>query len=153
MLQINELWRYLLSTDCYLFLNCCFNDNLFHSAQPSESNGPSRHGLSMWRLLSEPPFYDFVPPYDQLSPGASPSRFFLATYLYSSAKSQKQDYVYLLEMSPNGKEICAVHASGAISVWQIPSMRPSVTLPLEDQPSYDDLNPSLLQNPKARKIT
>ncbi len=117
-------------------------------ALSSESNGPSRHGLSMWRLLSEPPYYDLVPPYDQVDPGSSPSRFFLKSYLYSG-KTQKQDHVYMMEVSPNGKELCAVHASGAISVWQIPSLRPSVNVPLEDQPSYDDLSPTLLQNPKV----
>ena len=102
----------------------------------------------MWRLLGEPPYYDYVPPYDQAVPGSSPSRFFISSYLYSG-KVPVQDHVYMMEVSPNGKELCAVHASGNISVWQIPSLRPSVALSLEDQPSYDDLNPSLLQNPKV----
>lgn len=34
---------------------------------PSETSGPSKYGLSMWRLLGEPPYYDWVPPYDQVS--------------------------------------------------------------------------------------
>ena len=118
------------------------------SASSNESTGPSRYGLSMWRLLNEPPFYDFVPPYDRASPGASPSRFSLAGLIYSG-KPQSQDHVYAMEISPSGKELCAVHESGTISVWQVPSLRPSVHIPLEDQPSFDDLNPSLLQNPKV----
>ncbi len=118
------------------------------AASSNESNGPSRYGLSMWRLLNEPPYYDFVPPYDQLVAGSSPSRFSIAGLIYSG-KKPSQDNVYAMELSPTGKDLCAVHISGAISVWQIPSLRPSVHISLEDQPSYDDLNPSLLQNPKV----
>jgi hypothetical protein len=59
--------------------------------------------------------------------------------------------IYSLEESLDGNLLCALHSSGDISIWHLPSLRLYKLVPLEIQPGFDDMNPTLLQNPKMKR--
>ena len=47
--------------------------------------------------------------------------------------------------------LCALHSTGDISIWHLPSLRLYKLIPLDLQPGFDDINPNLLQNPKLKR--
>ena len=59
--------------------------------------------------------------------------------------------IYALQESPEGNLLCALHSSGDISLWHLPSLHLRKLIPLETQPGFDDMNPNLLQNPKMKR--
>ena len=66
-------------------------------------------------------------------------------------KSLEQDHISKLEESPNGDLLCALHISGSISVWRLPGLHQLTLWPLSEQPCHDDMNPTLMQNPRLKK--
>ena len=125
-----------------------FKHNLLYVAGPSiqasnqDHRGPSDYGLTFWRLLGEMPHYQVVPPYDYTENKS-------ISWFYSRAP--EQDHIFKLEESPKGDLMCALHASGNISIWQVPSLRQACLWHLEEQPCHDDMNPSMMQNPRLKK--
>ena len=108
----------------------------------SDENGPSIYGLTVWRLTNEQPHYELVLPHDHVEPKSM-------SWFYS--RSPKQDHIFKLEESPNGDFLSALHISGNITVWHLPGLKRLTIWHLEEQPSHDDMNPSLMQNPRLRK--
>ena len=106
--------------------------------------GPSAFGLSVWRLLNEAPHYQRVDPHD-----AAETKSGMRWPFYS--RSLEQDHISRLEESPNGDYLCALHISGSISVWRLPGLHQLTLWPLVEQPCHDDMNPSLMQNPRLKK--
>lgn len=59
------------------------------------------------------------------------------------------DCVFELSVSPSARQLAALHTSGSLSIWELPSLRKMKFWPLMDQPDYDTRNPSLVE-PFAR---
>ena len=116
------------------------------STNKDATKGPSAFGLSVWRLLSEAPHYQRVEPHD--APDIKSIRWFRQL---SYSRSVEQDHISKLEESPNGEYLSALHISGSISIWRLPGLHQLTLWPLLEQPCHDDMNPSLMQNPRLKK--
>jgi WD40 repeat protein len=108
-----------------------------------DSTGPSSYGLTTWRLLGDTPHYEMLLPHDYIEPKQG------RTWFYS--KMPEQDHIFMLEGSPDFQHLCAVHVSGMITVWQMPGLRLVKKWHPEEQPCHDDMNPTLMQNPRLKK--
>ena len=119
------------------------------SSEPSSSSATnqatvgSKFGLTSWRLLDERPYYTQIQNESDLS-----SRRWFQSF-------QKKDYgntVVKLSPSADGCSLAAIHLSGAVSVWTLPALKCQHFWPIDRQPGYDELNPSLLQLPAHRRV-
>lgn len=59
------------------------------------------------------------------------------------------DCVFQLSVSPSARQLAALHTSGSLSIWELPSLRKMKFWTLVDQPEHDTRNPSLVE-PFAR---
>lgn len=58
-----------------------------------------------------------------------------------------------MSLSPDGTLLAAIHFSGKLSIWAIPSLKLRGEWSQNEQPGYDDLNPDWrLSTDKRRKI-
>uniref|UniRef100_U3FS09 Neuroblastoma-amplified sequence n=1 Tax=Callithrix jacchus TaxID=9483 RepID=U3FS09_CALJA len=112
-------------------------------------------GLSAWRVLSGSPYYK------QVSNGrervtAVPKTLGLLRMLsvkFYSRQGQEQDGIFKMSLSPDGMLLAAIHFSGKLSIWAIPSLKQQGEWSQNEQPGYDDLNPDwTLSTEKRKKI-
>ena len=68
-----------------------------------------------------------------------------------SSVSSVQDHILTMAVSDCGGKLAAVHVSGTLSVWRLPSLVLESSSRLEEQPQYDEVNPVLLQSSSKRK--
>ncbi|XP_066242241.1 NBAS subunit of NRZ tethering complex [Saccopteryx leptura] len=117
--------------------------------------GASRCGLSAWRVLSGSPYYKPV------SHGADrvavvPKTLGLLRMLsakFYSRPGQEQDGIFKMSLSPDGTLLAAIHFSGKLSLWAVPSLKQQGAWSQREQPGYDDLNPDWrLSTEKRKKI-
>ncbi|KAM5262785.1 NBAS subunit of NRZ tethering complex [Ctenodactylus gundi] len=112
-------------------------------------------GLSAWRVLSGSPYYkQVINGGDKVT--AVPKTLgllrMLSVKLYSR-QTQEQNGIFKMSLSPDGSLLAAVHLSGRLSTWAIPSLRQCRLWEQSEQPGYDDLNPSWrLSTEKRKKI-
>lgn len=99
-------------------------------------------GLSLWRLLDEQPYYEQAPNSAALS-SKRWLNFRKTTYGNTTVK---------MSLSPDGSSLAAIHLSGAVSILAVPSLIGRHFWPLERQPGFDELSPSLLQLPAQRRV-
>ncbi|XP_049759436.1 NBAS subunit of NRZ tethering complex isoform X1 [Elephas maximus indicus] len=112
-------------------------------------------GLSAWRVLSGSPYYKQV-----TSSGdrvvVVPKTLGLLRILsvkFYSRQEQEQDGIFKMSLSPDGTLLAAIHFSGKLSIWAIPSLKQQGEWNQNEQPGYDDLNPDWrLSTEKRRKI-
>ncbi|XP_053522900.1 NBAS subunit of NRZ tethering complex isoform X2 [Artibeus jamaicensis] len=122
------------------------------------NGGPSkasRCGLSAWRVLSGSPHYKQVTSGGD-SAAAVPKTLgllrMLSVQLYSRP-GQEQDGIFKMSLSPDGTLLAAIHFSGKLSVWAVPSLKQQGEWRQNEQPGYDDLNPDWrLSTEKRRKV-
>lgn len=118
----------------------CFSPDVF------DMNGQGftgdNFGLKVWRMLDERPFYAEVPITTNLVP---------KKWLQSFRQRSYANTVVKLSISPDGTHICAIHASGTISLWSMPTLRYKKLWPLSRQPGFNELNPKILQLPAQRR--
>ncbi|XP_022409869.2 neuroblastoma-amplified sequence isoform X1 [Delphinapterus leucas] len=112
-------------------------------------------GLSAWRVLSGSPYYKPVTHGgDRVT--AVPKTLGLLRMLsgkFYSRQGQEQDGIFKMRLSPDGTLLAAVHFSGKLSIWAIPSLRQQGEWNQNEQPGYDDLNPDWrLSTEKRKKI-
>ncbi|XP_019512177.1 PREDICTED: neuroblastoma-amplified sequence [Hipposideros armiger] len=112
-------------------------------------------GLSAWRVLSGSPYYKQVTNGDD-KVTAVPKTLGLLRMLsvkYYSRPGQEQDGIFKMSLSPDGTLLAAIHFSGKLSIWAIPSLRQQGEWNQNEQPGYDDLNPDRrLSTEKRKKI-
>eukprot|EP00069_Balaena_mysticetus_P002733 bmy_15990T0 len=82
-------------------------------------------GLSAWRVLSGSPYYKPVTHGgDRVT--AVPKTLGLLRMLsgkFYSRQGQEQDGIFKMSLSPDGALLAAVHFSGKLSIWAIPSLK------------------------------
>lgn len=99
-------------------------------------------GLTSWRFIDEPPFYTEVPNVTKQLPNR---------WLFSLQKKHYGDTIVKLSCSTDDSSLAAIHFSGAVSVWSLPSLRCQHFWPLDRQPGFDEMNPGVLQLPAHRR--
>lgn len=117
------------------------------SSMAGDEKGPSNYGLTTWRLLNETPHYDLVLPHDHKGFGKRKMSWLPPRY----TKLPAQDHIFNLQESPSGTLLCSLHCSGSIRLWRLPGLQLVQHWPLEVQPCHDDMNPTLLSNPRLKK--
>uniref|UniRef100_A0A8C4LN66 NBAS subunit of NRZ tethering complex n=1 Tax=Equus asinus asinus TaxID=83772 RepID=A0A8C4LN66_EQUAS len=115
----------------------------------------SSSGLSAWRVLSGSPYYKQVTNGgDRVT--AVPKTLGLLRMLsvkFYSHQGQEQDGIFKMTLSPDGTLLAAIHFSGKLSIWAIPSLKQQGEWNQSEQPGYDDLNPDWrLSTEKRKKI-
>ncbi|XP_045142533.1 neuroblastoma-amplified sequence, partial [Echinops telfairi] len=115
----------------------------------------SRCGLSAWRVLSGSPYYKQVTNGgDKVTvvPQTRGLLRMLSVKLYSR-QGQEQDGIFKMSLSPDGTLLAAIHFSGKLSIWAIPSLKQQGEWNQNEQPGFDDLNPDWrLSTEKRKKI-
>ncbi|XP_069350100.1 NBAS subunit of NRZ tethering complex isoform X1 [Eulemur rufifrons] len=110
-------------------------------------------GLSAWRVLSGSPYYK------QVTNGGDkvtvvPKTLGLLRMLsvkFYSRQGREQDGIFKMSLSPDGMLLAAIHFSGKLSIWAIPSLKQQGEWNQSEQPGYDDLNPDWRLSIEKRK--
>ncbi|XP_077009351.1 NBAS subunit of NRZ tethering complex isoform X2 [Tamandua tetradactyla] len=110
-------------------------------------------GLSSWRVLSGSPYYKLVANGGDRAPAVPKTLGFLRmlSVKFGSRQGQEQDGIFKLSLSPHGTLLAAIHFSGKLSIWAIPSLKQQGEWNQNDQPGYDDLNPDWRLSIEKRK--
>uniref|UniRef100_A0A2K6G0Z5 NBAS subunit of NRZ tethering complex n=1 Tax=Propithecus coquereli TaxID=379532 RepID=A0A2K6G0Z5_PROCO len=157
-----ELRSYLSRiTHCisYSSLNTPFTDSfpllLVGGCETAEvgMSKASSCGLSAWRVLSGSPYYK------QVTNGGDkvtvvPKTLGLLRMLsvkFYSRQGREQDGIFKMSLSPDGMLLAAIHFSGKLSIWAIPSLKQQGEWNQSEQPGYDDLNPDWRLSIEKRK--
>ncbi|XP_006869532.1 PREDICTED: neuroblastoma-amplified sequence-like, partial [Chrysochloris asiatica] len=119
----------------------------------SDISKASSCGLSAWRVLSGSPYYK------QVTNGGDrvtvvPKTLGLLRMLsvkFYSHQGQEQDGVFKMSLSPDGTLLAAIHFSGKLSIWAIPSLKQQGEWNQNEQPGYDDINPNWRLSTEKRK--
>ncbi|CAM9714502.1 unnamed protein product [Lampetra planeri] len=102
-----------------------------------EAGSAAANGLTAWRVLSSSPHYKQVTSIsDDL--GMVSQRCCRRT---SFTAATHPDGIYKLSLSPDASVLAAVHFSGKLSIWEVPSLSLKQAWSQEQQPGYDEVNP------------
>ncbi|KAM7078156.1 NBAS subunit of NRZ tethering complex isoform 2-T2 [Molossus nigricans] len=113
----------------------------------------SSSGLSAWRALSGSPYYKQVAEGGDRA-AAVPATLGLLRMLsikFSGRPGQEQDGIFKMSLSPDGTLLAAIHFSGKLSIWAVPSLQQQGEWSQNEQPGYDDLNPDWRLSVEKRK--
>ena len=75
---------------------------------------------------------------------------FIWNYLFT--QRAKSDFSLSFLIRSDNRKVLAVHFSGKLSVWEIPSLRRVSSWRLEEQPGADDVHPMILEKRRKRPI-
>uniref|UniRef100_A0AAZ3QC43 Neuroblastoma-amplified sequence n=1 Tax=Oncorhynchus tshawytscha TaxID=74940 RepID=A0AAZ3QC43_ONCTS len=99
-----------------------------------DASRATRCGLTAWRALSGSPHYK------QVTSGSLVPRSFSLL-----------DGVFRLSLSPDGTLLAVIHFSGRLSVWDLPSLRQTVSWDQQLQPGFEEINPEWKTSLEKRK--
>ncbi|XP_067139001.1 NBAS subunit of NRZ tethering complex-like [Centruroides vittatus] len=129
---------------------------LFVSGIPQNIYGSSENtkalhmGITAWRFLSDYPHYKLVTSLEDELDLAKRGWLQMISFL-KKYKKKTEDLVFKLSISPSGNLLAAVHTSGALSLWHIPSLRPKCLWELYNQERYNEVNPQYCEPGKRKK--
>ncbi|XP_063006927.1 NBAS subunit of NRZ tethering complex isoform X3 [Melospiza melodia melodia] len=111
-------------------------------------------GISAWRILSGSPHYKQVTSYeDDVRTAQRRGLLRIMNLRFYSRRGTEQDGVFKMNLSPDGALLAAIHFSGKLTIWSIPSLRQQGEWDQTAQPGYDELNPDWrLSSEKRKKI-
>ncbi|NXA37259.1 NBAS protein, partial [Eudromia elegans] len=109
-------------------------------------------GLSAWRVLSGSPHYKLVTSYeDDIRTAQRKGLLRIMNLKFYSKRGTEQDGVFKMNLSPDGALLAAIHFSGKLTIWSIPSLRQQGEWDQLDQPGYDEINPAWSLSAEKRK--
>uniref|UniRef100_A0A803TSU4 NBAS subunit of NRZ tethering complex n=1 Tax=Anolis carolinensis TaxID=28377 RepID=A0A803TSU4_ANOCA len=109
-------------------------------------------GLSAWRVLSGSPYYKQVTSYeDDIGTAKRSSLFKIMNLKFYSRQGREEDGVFKMSLSPDGTRLAAIHFSGKLTIWGIPSLRQQGEWEQSEQPGYDDIKPEWRLSLEKRK--
>uniref|UniRef100_A0A8C3M7D1 NBAS subunit of NRZ tethering complex n=1 Tax=Geospiza parvula TaxID=87175 RepID=A0A8C3M7D1_GEOPR len=109
-------------------------------------------GISAWRILSGSPHYKQVTSYeDDVRTAQRRGLLRIMNLRFYSRRGTEQDGVFKMNLSPDGALLAAIHFSGKLTIWSIPSLRQQGEWDQTDQPGYDELNPDWRLSSEKRK--
>ncbi|XP_035176436.1 neuroblastoma-amplified sequence isoform X2 [Oxyura jamaicensis] len=111
-------------------------------------------GISAWRVLSGSPHYKQVTSYqDDIRTAQRRGLLRIMSLRFYSRRGTEQDGIFKMNLSPDGALLAAIHFSGKLTIWSIPSLRQQGEWDQADQPGYDEINPDWsLSSEKRKKI-
>ncbi|NXY05652.1 NBAS protein, partial [Pteruthius melanotis] len=111
-------------------------------------------GISAWRILSGSPHYKQVTSYeDDVRTAQRRGLLRIMNLRFYSRRGTEQDGVFKMNLSPDGALLAAIHFSGKLTIWSVPSLRQQGEWDQTAQPGYDELNPDWrLSSEKRKKI-
>ncbi|XP_046770971.1 neuroblastoma-amplified sequence isoform X3 [Gallus gallus] len=111
-------------------------------------------GISAWRVLSGSPHYKQVTSYeDDIRTAQRRGLLRIMNLRFYSRRGTEQDGIFKMNLSPDGTLLAAIHFSGKLTIWSIPSLRQQGEWDQTDQPGYDEVNPDWkLSSEKRKKI-
>ncbi|NXY87208.1 NBAS protein, partial [Alcedo cyanopectus] len=111
-------------------------------------------GISAWRVLSGSPHYKQVTNCeDDIRTAQRRGWLRMMNLRLYSRRGTEQDGVFKMNLSPDGALLAAIHFSGKLTIWSIPSLRQQGEWDQTDQPGYDEINPDWkLSSEKRKKI-
>ncbi|XP_033634879.1 neuroblastoma-amplified sequence-like [Asterias rubens] len=124
-----------------LLIGCCSQEE-----GQDANNMAAQYGITAWRRLDDAPYYKMVTDYSgELTKSRSSRRLLRrVTSMSLFNRSNKQDGIYKMCLSPEGNQLVTVHQSGLVALWDVPSLKNSSMWTLEKQPGYDEKNPNIL---------
>uniref|UniRef100_S4RYY3 Neuroblastoma-amplified sequence N-terminal domain-containing protein n=1 Tax=Petromyzon marinus TaxID=7757 RepID=S4RYY3_PETMA len=107
-----------------------------------EAGSAAANGLTAWRVLSSSPHYKQVTSInDDLGMCTARNDGHMAIIWRLCMHAWTQDGIYKLSLSPDASVLAAVHFSGKLSLWEVPSLSLKQAWSQEQQPGYDEVNP------------
>ncbi|KAK3865525.1 hypothetical protein Pcinc_028882 [Petrolisthes cinctipes] len=113
-----------------------------YNSDTSLKNNGLGHGITIWRFLDDFPHYKQVATIDEeeyLPPSVGVMKR-LVGWVWSAPQ---YDSIFHLSPSPSGQLLAALHTSGSLSIWELPSLRKRKFWQLVNQPDIDATSPSL----------
>lgn len=77
----------------------------------------SNVGLTIWRMLSDQPFYKLSVPEKLLNTSVGYFKYFLSYF-----SKTRDNYIYRMKVSPEGSKLACLHTCGSVSIWSLPSL-------------------------------
>uniref|UniRef100_A0A4W4GYP0 Neuroblastoma-amplified sequence n=1 Tax=Electrophorus electricus TaxID=8005 RepID=A0A4W4GYP0_ELEEL len=109
-------------------------------------------GLTAWRVLSGSPHYKQMTRHqDDISAVRQTDLFRMHSFRLFSRQNSEQDGVFRMSLSPDGAMLAVIHFSGALSLWDVPSLHQRSTWKQEEQPGYEEINPEWKTSLERRK--
>ncbi|XP_075779588.1 NBAS subunit of NRZ tethering complex isoform X2 [Pelodiscus sinensis] len=128
-----------------LFVGGCETDK-------NEVSKATKCGISAWRVLSGFPHYKQVTSYEEDTGTAKRSGLLrIMNFRFYSRQGTEQDGVFKMSLSPDGTLLAAIHFSGKLTIWGIPSLKQQGEWDQRDQPGYDEINPEWRLSVEKRK--
>nr|XP_033793445.1 neuroblastoma-amplified sequence [Geotrypetes seraphini] len=112
-----------------------------------------QNGITAWRILSGTPYYKQATSYEDNVSTILKRRGLLRimNWRFSSRQGRDQDGIFKLSLSPDGTLLAAIHFSGKLTVWGLPSLKQQGEWHQNYQPGYDDINPNWMNSLEKRK--
>uniref|UniRef100_A0A8C5QYE1 NBAS subunit of NRZ tethering complex n=1 Tax=Leptobrachium leishanense TaxID=445787 RepID=A0A8C5QYE1_9ANUR len=110
-------------------------------------------GITAWRVMSGSMHYKLVTRYED-DVGTALKRkglWRIIKFRLSSRHGTEQDGIFKLSLSPEGNLLAAIHFSGKLTVWEVPSLRLQGCWSLCEQPEFDEINPDWRNSMEKRK--
>ncbi|KAG8445664.1 hypothetical protein GDO86_010443 [Hymenochirus boettgeri] len=110
-------------------------------------------GISAWRVLSGSPHYKQVTSYeDDMSTAMKRKGLWrIINVRLSPRHGTEQDGIFKMSLSPDGKLLAAIHFSGKLTIWNVPSMKLQGEWTQNEQPGFDEINPDWRTAVEKRK--
>ncbi|XP_015111242.1 neuroblastoma-amplified sequence [Diachasma alloeum] len=113
----------------YIVAGNCITQS--HLASPAASSG-----LTSWRPLNDYPFYKLSFTFEENSTST------LSLWsLIPSFRTPPAPVIFRISISPGCSHLVCLHTDGAVSLWDLPSLKLRKKWSLPDQPGYDAQNP------------
>ncbi|XP_053317315.1 NBAS subunit of NRZ tethering complex [Spea bombifrons] len=110
-------------------------------------------GITAWRIMSGSSHYKLVTSYED-DAGAALKRkglWRIIKFRLSGRHGTEQDGIFKMSLSPDGKLLAAIHFSGKLTIWEVPSMRLQGCWSQCEQPGFDEINPDWMNSVEKRK--
>ncbi|XP_069742445.1 NBAS subunit of NRZ tethering complex isoform X2 [Narcine bancroftii] len=109
------------------------------------------YGITSWRVLSGAPYYKQVTNYEEDVGASQRSLLRMLNVRAFWRRQPERDGVFKMSLSPEGTLLAAIHLSGQLSLWEIPSLRQQKEWKQEIQDGFDAINPEWLKSMEKRR--
>ncbi|XP_051880260.1 NBAS subunit of NRZ tethering complex isoform X2 [Pristis pectinata] len=109
------------------------------------------YGITSWRVLSGAPYYKQVTNYEEDVGASQRSLLRMLNVRAFWRRQPEQDGVFKMSLSPDGTLLAAIHLSGQLTLWEIPSLRQQKEWKQEMQDGFDAINPEWSKSVEKRR--
>ncbi|KAM7430043.1 hypothetical protein ABFA07_019200 [Porites harrisoni] len=115
--------------------------SVVHQNNRTSTDNPScpasQYGLTAWRILSGYPHYNLIEDEGtNLFRAGSGILNRIRSLPLVNVSSEGLDGVAQMSLSPDGTKLAALHVSGTLSLWHVPSLRQKTMWSVDEQPSF-----------------